>query len=140
MKEYFKKHFDEMSKTHSTPHHIAMGFASGTLISLLPTPGFNILLGLLILFLFPKFNKMALFGAMAVWNPLTTPLVYSASFYIGNLIFGNDPFVDIKLNFLTYFWHYSRRFLVGNFILAISGTIISYLLVYNIVRFKRRSD
>ena len=80
LKERLKQHFIELTKIHTSPHSIAVGFALGTFIAILPIPGFHILLALLIVFIYENINKVALFAAFIVWNPFMLPFVYYLSF------------------------------------------------------------
>ena len=49
-----REHFSEVIKIKRSPHSIALGFAVGTFLAILPTPGFSILLGLLIVLIYQK--------------------------------------------------------------------------------------
>jgi uncharacterized protein len=131
LKERIKNHFHEILRTKKTPNAIAIGFSIGTFIAILPTPGFNILLGLLIIFFSKKVSKYALFIAIAFWNPLITAPLYYLSYKLGNLIFQiNDPISLTTL--LTSFKSISLRFMVGNLIIAFLVSIISYITLYYI--------
>ncbi|MFH1053581.1 MAG: DUF2062 domain-containing protein [Candidatus Woesearchaeota archaeon] len=125
-----KDHFHNVLSIKTTPKEIALGFAIGTFISIIPTPGFNIIIGLIIVLIFERISKLALFGAMVIWNPLTLIPIYLLSFKIGNLIFGSLPVVEFQLSMLNQILFYSRRFLVGNLIVAIGVSIISYVIVF----------
>ena len=125
-----KNHLDEMTKVKRSNRSIALGFAIGTFIAVLPTPGFNILVGLLIVFLFKKVNKFSLFGAMLIWNPFILTPVYILSYKIGNIIFESTPMVEYKIHIISQIYNFSRRFLVGNIILAVILAITSSILVY----------
>ena len=71
-KEKLKHHFQEVLKTKTSPHSIALGFAIGTLIDILPTLGFGFFLGLLVGLIFEKVNKYSLFGAIILCSENTT--------------------------------------------------------------------
>jgi uncharacterized protein len=124
------EHFKRVIETKKSPHSIALGFTLGTLIALLPTPGFSVLIGILVVFIFNKINKYSLFGAIALWNPLVQIPIYTLSYKIGNLIFGSMPLVEYKISLLHQILIYTRRFLIGNVILAILISIISYIVVW----------
>lgn len=139
--EKLKEHFHEVTRIKKSEHSIALGFAIGTFISIIPTPGFNILLGLLVVLIYEKVNKFSLFGAMAFWNPLTLAPIYLLSYEIGNFLFGSLPVVKYNIVLLDQIYNFSRRFLVGNFILAIIISALSYYIVKKVVYLykKRRS-
>jgi uncharacterized protein (DUF2062 family) len=141
IKRRLKHHFKEVAQVKRSPHSIALGFAVGTLISILPTPGFNILLGLLVVLIYSRINKFSLFGSMAFWNPLTLFPIYLASYKIGDLLFSSAPVIKYDVVILDHIYNYSRRYLVGNAILAVSIAFVSYVLVWLIatsVRKRRR--
>ncbi|MCF7861424.1 DUF2062 domain-containing protein [Candidatus Woesearchaeota archaeon] len=125
-----KKHFKALLETKRTPNSIAVGFAIGTFIAVLPTPGFNILIGLLIVLLFEKISKYALFIAMAVWNPLTVAPFYFLSYKVGSMLDSVIPNFKFGILIVDRAYDYSSRFLVGNFIVAFTLGLTCYLIVY----------
>lgn len=138
VKQKLKKHFHEIMKIKKSEHSIALGFAIGTFISILPTPGFNLLLGMVVVLIYKKINKISLFSSMAVWNTLTMMPLYILSYKLGDLIFGNAPVVKYKIELINQIYNYSRRYLVGNFVVAASVSILSYFVLKYIVRLYRK--
>ncbi|MEK6934891.1 MAG: DUF2062 domain-containing protein [Nanoarchaeota archaeon] len=134
LKEKLKKHFHGVQKTKKSPNQIALGFAIGTLISILPTPGINVLLGILIVILFKKVNKYSLFIAMGLWNFLTLPPIYYLSYELGDYIFESYLVTRFNISYLTVISNYIIRYIIGNVILAIIITPISYILTIIIVK------
>lgn len=124
-----KHHFLEVIRIKKSPHSIAMGFAIGTFISILPTPGINILLALLVALIYRNVNKFALFGAILFWNPLTMILIYLASYRIGDFFFVGSPIVKYDIVFLDQIYNFTRRYLVGSILLAVTISAASYMLV-----------
>lgn len=127
--EKSKRHFSEVLTVQTSPHSIALGFAVGTFISIIPTPGFNILLGLLAVFIYPKLNKVALFGAFLVWNPLLSVPVYTFSYKIGQALFGPMPVIRYELTLWNHAYHFTRRIIIGSLILGFITAMISYGVV-----------
>ena len=127
-----KRHHRKLMQERKTPHAIAFGFAIGTFISILPTPGFNLILGLLVSFFFPRASKLAIIASIFFWNPVTTFPVYALSYKIGGLIFQRVPHVQYDVTFLNTVYNYSKKFIVGNIILAFAIAPISYLIVKKI--------
>ncbi len=123
--EYIK----EVLQPKHTPHSIALGFAIGTFIGILPLPGIHLLLAALIALTYKKVNKLAIFIGIFFWNPITLPVIYYLSYKIGDLLFASTPVVDYEFSFLEQIYHITRRFLLGNVILAVGASIISYFLV-----------
>ncbi len=135
MKSYWKKlkhYFEEVVKSKPTPEAIALGFAVGTFISVLPTPFINVFIGLLVIFIYEPINKYSLFGSILFWNPLTLAPIYWLSYKIGNVIFATAPVKTYQLNFLHQVYYLTRRFVVGSLILAVPVSILTYYLVKKI--------
>ncbi|MEK6916356.1 MAG: DUF2062 domain-containing protein [Nanoarchaeota archaeon] len=127
-------HIDEIKKTKIDPHNIAFGFAIGTFINILPIPFINLWIGLLVVLMFKKINKYALLAALLFWNPITLIPIYSLSFTIGNTFFVNLPNIEYDIVLLTYLFNFTKRFLIGNLILAIPVALVAYLIVFVIVK------
>lgn len=130
-----KQHFDEVFKLKTSTKSVAWGVAVGTMIAVLPTPMLNILLGTLVIFVFKSISKAGVFLPIFFWNPLTLAPVYALSFKIGDWFFGNAPIVKYKLTLLQQVFVYAKRFLVGNVILAVLISIISFFLTYWVVNY-----
>lgn len=128
-KNKVKHHFEEVWKLKNTAHSVALGFAIGTLLAVLPTPGFSILLGFLIILIFEKVNKLSLMAAMAFWNPIILIPIYSLSYLIGDLFFGQLPNIEIQFQLLQQAYNLTRQFLIGNVVLAIIFSITSYFII-----------
>lgn len=130
----FKKHMDEVMKTKTSPHSIALGFAIGVLIAILPTPGFSVLLGVLIVLIFKDISKYSLFIALAIFNPIFMIPFYILSYYIGNLLFSTEPVIVFNVVFWDAVYNYTRRYLVGNVIVAVVTSFVSYFVVKYVVK------
>jgi uncharacterized protein len=117
-----------------TDRSIAIGFSIGTFLAILPLFGLSVLVGVVIVLVWKKINKLALFGAMAIWNPFTLIPIYWLSFAIGDFFLDPLPVVEYKVAFLNQVYHFSRRFLLGNVLLAIVISLASYFLVKYVVR------
>ena len=141
IKEKVKYHFHEVMKTKRSPHSIAMGFAIGTLINVLPTPGFNVLITIIIMLIFKKLNKYSLLAAIVFWNPLTMSIIYFLSYGIGDLIFGHTPIINYNISHIQQIYEVSRRYLVGNIIVATIFTLTSYFLVkFVVIEYRKIKD
>lgn len=139
VKEKSSKHFQNVLKIKASPHSIGLGFAIGSFISILPTPGFSFLVALLLIFLFKGINKFALFAGLLFWNPLVSLPIYYLSYKIGDLLFQNVPVLIYELSLFDQIFIFARRYLIGNFILAITCSTLSYLIIKAIFK-KFRKD
>lgn len=128
-KEKKKYYVDEIYRLNSTPHEIALGFSIGAFIAILPTPGFSVLIGVLIAILYKKINKYALFGALALFNPIMMIPLYTLSYKIGDLFLSTQPITTFEIIFLNTVLTYTKRYLLGAVIVASIGSTISYFIV-----------
>jgi len=124
-----RDYFIEILSIKTSPHSIAMGFALGTLIEILPTFGLVLILTFLIFLLFPRISKISFFAALLFWNPLFTIPLYGLSYEIGDMIFGNVHIVKYDVVILNNIYNFSRRFLVGNLIIVVLMSVASYVIV-----------
>lgn len=132
--ERFKRSWDEFLLGGTDPHEVALGFALGSFIALLPTFGFSALLGILLMMVFPRLNRPAVFLALALWNPLVQIPIYALSFGIGSELFGNAPVIKYQVEILNQLYTFTRRFLVGHLLLTAAVTVITYVVVWVLSR------
>jgi uncharacterized protein len=137
-RKYFEKHLDLIFQTKSSPHSIALGFALGTFIGILPTPGISLLLAIIIIFIFKRISKYSLIGAILLWNPLVQSPIYALSYKLGKLIYRNRPIVEYQVTIYKQVYEYTLRYLTGNLILAITISILCYFLVFGLVKLINR--
>jgi len=124
-----EQYIERVIEIKHSPGAIAAGFAIGTFIGILPTPGLNILIGFLVMLLVPRISKIALFAAIIIWNPFVAAPTYWLSYKIGAYLFAGEPLVKYNLDILNKAYEFSRRFLVGNIIVASALSASSYFLV-----------
>jgi uncharacterized protein (DUF2062 family) len=86
-KDSLKRAYERFLKIRGNPREIALGFALGLFVGMTPTIGFQIPIAVFVAALF-KWNKIS--AAVAVWitNPLTAPLIYSFSYFVGAKMLG----------------------------------------------------
>lgn len=106
----------------------------GTLIAFLPTFGTDVFIALLVLVIFKNLSKFSTLFALAVWNPIVLDLLYPLEYSIGNLILGNYPVQRFQVEIYNQIFAYTIRFLLGNLILTVVATAVSYFIVYHVVR------
>jgi uncharacterized protein len=130
----FKEHIGEVIKLKKTPHSIALGFAIGTFIAILPTLGIGIFIALLVALVYPKVSKISLFGSFLVWNPFILVPLYALSYTIGNLIYTGIPMIEQEGAFLTGLYNVSREFFLGNIIVSGSIAVLSYFILKHVIK------
>jgi uncharacterized protein len=124
-----KFHINKVLELKTNPHNIALGFALGTFIALLPTFGLGALIGLFLLLIFENINKISLLSAFVVWNPLILAPIYYLSYKLGVLIYGGVIYSEFSFRFKDLLYTFSKTFLVGNFILSLVTSIFFYFLI-----------
>ncbi len=138
LKEHVRRYIREIMDRKTSVHSIALGFAVGTFIGIIPTPGFGTFLGFVSIFLIKNINKVSVFFGLAVWNYVTLAPLYVLSFKIGELLFEDVAVVKYKFELLNQVYSFSRRFLVGNVILAVVISVASYVVVKILVEVYRK--
>jgi len=134
-----KTHFKGVLRIKSSPHSIAMGFALGTLIAILPTFGLGIFIGLGIILIFKKISKISMMVSFIIWNPVVLFFMYGLSYTIGDFLFIGSPIKTYELEILNKLFVYSRRFLIGNLILAVSLSMVCYFIVFFSTRYYQKT-
>ena len=130
MKHKLVNHFQEVLKIKTSSQAIAAGFAVGTFLSILPMPGFSPVLAVIIVLIFKKISKIAIFVAMAIWNPVLLIPLYVVSYWLGDVLMGSVPLSSFNMTVLNRVYYFTDRFLLGNLITAFVVAGICHGLVY----------
>ncbi|MEM6842463.1 MAG: DUF2062 domain-containing protein [Bacteroidota bacterium] len=138
VREKFGRFVQQLIQPESSRQSIALSFSLGTLIAILPTPGFGILLGLLLILIFRSLNRIAMILAITLWNPLLQLPVYYVSYWLGSILLGNSVALTTDESWMTLLTHHTKAFVVGNTILAALISVVSYILVMQLVGYHRR--
>jgi len=139
LKDKIKQHLKEVIELKTSPHSIATGFALGTFIAIFPTFGLGVFIGLALILIFKKVSKVSMLIAFVVWNPLILALIYPLNYKVGNYFLADFPVKTYKIELLNQLFVYSRRFIVGSIINALSISVISYVLVlYSAYKYQKK--
>ena len=130
MKLNLKEHFQNIIKDDKSPKAIAMGFAIGCFFGILPTFGLEIPIMFFILIIFKRISKVSMIGAYVLFNPLVVSPLYILSYIIGDYLFKDIPVTFVSGSFLGKAWDYTRRFLVGSFVVGIVISAIAYAIIF----------
>lgn len=133
-----KRYTQEILRSDKSDHLIATSYALGTLIAVFPTPGFSTAIGLGLLALFKKLNKIAVLLSMLVWNGFTVLPIYWLSFKIGKRIATSLPHIDFGIEWLNTFLLFLKQFALGNLVITIPISIGSYFLAVVLLKLARR--
>lgn len=117
---------------------IALSYAFGTLIALLPTPGFSTAIGIGFITIFKQLNKMAVLLSMMVWNAITIIPIYWLSYKIGSRISNSLPDVEVQNETIKQVLLFFKQFALGNLALTIPIAFGSYFLAIVLLRLARK--
>ncbi|HEV7306934.1 DUF2062 domain-containing protein [Ensifer sp.] len=132
----------------STPHAIAVGVAAGAASSFTPFFGLHIIIAVGIAFLFSG-NLVAAAITTALANPVTIPMILTASYELGIAILGVESAhaassADVMrmvehFDFSALWGPVFKPMLIGSLPLSAAGAVISYLAAYQAARlFQKR--
>lgn len=122
------------------PKEVSGSFALGTFITMLPTLGTGLVLFVVLVAIFDRISKVALLASVVVFNPVVKWGVYAASFALGVAILGPVEGVSPTTASLSAGPDIIVRLLVGNLILAVIATVISYFVVYRLAVAYRHTE
>ncbi|AQS41937.1 MAG: Hypothetical protein BHV28_12520 [Candidatus Tokpelaia hoelldobleri] len=127
----------------ASPHAIALGLAIGIFAAFTPLYGFHIILAMVIAWLFSGSVASAAIGTM-IANPLTIPLIFSATYALGRTIAGIGadveplPFDEFFVLFVdhdfTRLWDALLQLLIGSAVLGGVVAALSYVLAFKATR------
>jgi hypothetical protein len=138
IKDWVKKWLERLHATRHSPHQVAMGFAVGTFLNI-ATPGISFIIAIVVAMIFRSLSKVSLIIALAFWNAFTLAPVYLLSYKMGSFFFGPFPHFSFHLLALRDLLSLSKGILVANVIVGAAVSLMSYLVVYGIVIWRRRN-
>lgn len=121
-----------------TPHEIALSFAIGIFITAMPSGGLGIGLFFLFVYWWSWVSKPAIFASVVVLNPVIKPVVYLASYKVGAFLFGTEPIVPSTHSSLETIISVIQLLLIGNLIIALVLSAVSYVTVLHLTRMHRQ--
>lgn len=139
MKRVSKLYYLKLLRINDPPEKIALGAGIGAFIGFMPTFGIAMALSFVFAHLF-KANKAAAILGTFVMNPISSPIVWSASAALGSLIFWQDmaSFMLIGSDLSQVKETIGKdllAFFTGNFILsAIGGVVVYYMVLKGVIR------
>ncbi|MCX5781167.1 MAG: DUF2062 domain-containing protein [Elusimicrobia bacterium] len=129
---YFK-----LLRINDSPHKIAMGFAIGSFIGIFPTFWLGGILAVFLSWIFRLNYVATILGAFIIMNPLTTPLFWILSAFVGGIIFSKKyNFVLNAIKDKSIFHNFGDLaiiYLVGNTIISLIVAVFSYWAIKRII-------
>jgi uncharacterized protein (DUF2062 family) len=95
--DIIRKVYERFIRIRGAPREVALGFALGIFVGMTPTIGVQTPIAIFLAALF-KWSKLS--AAIGVWisNPLTAPLIYSATYIAGAKILNLQPVFNMPLS------------------------------------------
>jgi uncharacterized protein (DUF2062 family) len=124
---------EALLQAETSAHDQALGFAVGTFISLLPTPGFNFALAFLLASWFRQIHRATLIASLAVWNVFVTAPLFALSYRLGNILFPAPATPSVATQWQAQVISFVQGFVVGNLIVAVVITAVSYTIVLSLI-------
>lgn len=138
--KYFSKLKDiiiRFSKKGLSPKEIALAIAVGTFIAFIPVMGTHTLTAFALAYVM-RLNTLIVILGSQISNPLSYPFQLFISAEVGSLIL-NGTFLDITFSRdINYLAHYILPIIVGSLVLGIIVSVLSYILIKNILNKRRR--
>ncbi|MFC7205388.1 DUF2062 domain-containing protein [Haloferax namakaokahaiae] len=119
-----------------TPHEIALSFAFGVFVTVLPTAGTALALFVLVSYYVERASKLALGATVVIFNPPVKWALYGASFWLGSFLLGPVGTAPVDPTQFTLDAGYDIivRQLLGNAIFAVGLAVLGYVLAYAVAQ------
>ncbi len=134
---FIRRLYERFIRIRGAPREVALGFALGIFVGMTPTVGVQTPIAIFLAALF-KWSKLA--AAIGVWisNPVTVPIIYGVTYFIGAKLLNLEPVVNMPLSptwsTLKAMLHKAPQafgaMTVGGGLLGLPLAIISYYLAY----------
>ena len=130
----FQEQFQKAILSKTSSHEIALGMAVGIFIGFLPFLGFQVLIGLVAIFLF-RINKITTLLGIFVTNPITITPIFAFNYFIGKLILGAEK-VSQSSNLLSIevLLENFKPLIIGSVVVGFVVAIVAYFITFFIVK------
>ena len=130
IKRFLRYIYLKLLRIQDTPEKIALSFSVGVFIGIFPTFGLGGIIMILICYLF-KLNYIAGILGTFIMNYFTSPFFWALSYMLGDFITtGEIKWRGFERAGAKIF---ILRYLLGNLIISILCSILSYFVVKNII-------
>ncbi|HCJ67281.1 MAG TPA: DUF2062 domain-containing protein [Elusimicrobia bacterium] len=128
---------DKILRVNDTPERIAFGFSIGAFIGIFPTFYLGGIITLALCALFKLNYAAGILGSVIVMNPVSTPIFWGLSAYVGSLFYPTDVHLILAQikngKIFKSLGEISLVYLTGNLIIASIVAVVSYYLVRRLV-------
>lgn len=122
-------------RENASPARTALGLALGAFIGIVPSFMVGAPLSFFLAGRLGWNRAAAVAGSVVSMNPVTAPLLYSMSAWLGLEITGRQVTVEVE-GFVDNLREYALPFLIGNAVLALGVAIVLGLVMFFVVRHK----
>ena len=137
MGQFLRKLYQRFIRIRGNPREIALGFALGLLVGFSPTMGVQIAIAVFLASLF-KWNKFTAAVGVQITNPLTAPVLYGFTYWIGASLMGLKKQLDLTFsldwqNVLTMIEQAPSIFLaltIGGLVAGVPVAVAGYFVCY----------
>jgi uncharacterized protein (DUF2062 family) len=137
MVQLLRKLYQRFIRIRGTPREISLGFALGLFVGFSPTMGVQIAIAVFLASLF-KWNKFTAAVGVQVTNPLTAPVLYGFTYWIGAKLMGLQKTLDLSFGMdwhsvVTMIEQAPRIFLaltIGGVIVGLPAAAMGYAVCY----------
>ena len=133
---FFYYLYYKIIRIRSTPHDIALSFAAGAFVGVMPTFGVASILCIMIAS-FLKLNILATVLGSWVSNPWTAPFFYMISYKIGQYVVMTVPLLQIPFDYrfhhkMALFFKTGQYLLIGGTLFGSIIAIFCYAIIYKL--------
>ena len=141
MREFVSRAYQRFIRMRGTPREISLGLALGLFVGFSPTMGVQIAIAVFLASLL-KWNKLAAAIGVQITNPLTAPVIYGFTYWIGAKLIGLQKPLNVTF---AIDWHHivamieqaPRIFLaltIGGVIVGLPLAAVGYLACHAAVQ------
>ncbi len=141
LRKFLKEIYERLINIRGEPREIALGFALGIFIGMSPTMGIQIVIAVFFASIL-KWNKISAAIGVLITNPLTAPIAYSITYFVGAKILGlkKTDILPDDLGGASIFQLLSKTheiiwaMFIGGAVIGLPLAILAYYLSYSAVR------
>lgn len=130
---WVRLHLLRALRENASPARTALGLALGAFVGIVPSLMFGAPLSFFLAGRLGWNRAAAVAGSVISMNPLTAPLLYSLSTWLGLEITGRHVTVEVE-GLVDTLREYALPFFIGNAVLALGVAIVLGLIMFFVVR------
>lgn len=138
----YKYLYERLLRIRGKPREIALGFSLGIFLGMTPFIGVQAVSAVLLASLF-KWNKISAAIGVFITNPLTAPVLYSITYYVGIKVLGIEngyEHVSMGFDISSFFLMLKKApdiiwiLFVGGFVVGLPASVACYYFTFQAVK------